>query len=64
MKKFIHLSAIGASNESKSKYQQSKHLGEEKSFNSFNEYSISVLLVCFLKSMMISILFLLILALG
>ncbi len=35
VKKFIHLSAIGASNESKSKYQQSKHLGEEKSFNSF-----------------------------
>ena len=33
--KFIHVSAIGANIESKSKYQQSKFLGEEKSLNSF-----------------------------
>ncbi len=33
--KFIHVSAIGANKESKSKYQQSKFLGEEKSLNSF-----------------------------
>ena len=35
VKKFVHVSAIGASKESKSKYQQSKFLGEEKSLNSF-----------------------------
>ena len=33
--KFIHVSAIGANKESKSKYQQSKFLGEVKSLNSF-----------------------------
>ena len=35
VKKFIHISAIGASKESKSKYQQSKFLGEEKALNNF-----------------------------
>ena len=30
VKKFVHVSAIGASQESRSKYQQSKFLGEEK----------------------------------
>ena len=35
VKKFVHVSAIGASKESKSKYQQSKFLGEEKSLSSF-----------------------------
>ena len=35
VKKFIHVSAIGASKESKSKYQQSKFLGEEKALNNF-----------------------------
>ena len=35
IKKFIHVSAIGASKESQSKYQQSKFLGEEKALNNF-----------------------------
>ena len=35
VKKFVHVSAIGASKESKSKYQKSKFLGEEKSLSSF-----------------------------
>ena len=35
VKKFVHVSAIGASKESKSKYQQSKFLGEEKALNNF-----------------------------
>ena len=35
VKKFIHVSAIGASKESQSKYQQSKFLGEEKALNNF-----------------------------
>ena len=35
VKKFIHVSAIGASKESKSTYQQSKFLGEEKALNNF-----------------------------
>ena len=35
VKKFIHVSAIGASKDSKSKYQQSKFLGEEKALNNF-----------------------------
>ena len=35
VKKFIHVSAIGASKESRSKYQQSKFLGEEKAINIF-----------------------------
>ncbi len=35
VKKFIHVSALGAGKESSSKYQQSKFLGEEKSLNSF-----------------------------
>ena len=37
VKKFIHVSAIGASKESKSKYQQSKFLGEEKALNNFKK---------------------------
>ncbi len=37
VKKFIHVSAIGASKDSKSKYQQSKFLGEEKALNNFNK---------------------------
>ena len=36
--KFIHVSAIGASKDSKSKYQQSKFLGEEKALNNFDKY--------------------------
>jgi len=35
VKKFIHMSALGASKESRSKYQQSKFLGEEKALNNF-----------------------------
>ena len=35
VKKFIHVSAIGANKDSKSKYQQSKFLGEEKALNFF-----------------------------
>jgi len=35
VKKFIHVSAIGANKESQSKYQQSKFLGEEKVLNNF-----------------------------
>ena len=35
VKKFVHVSAIGASRESRSKYQQSKFLGEEKALNNF-----------------------------
>jgi NADH dehydrogenase len=35
VKKFVHVSAIGASKESRSKYQQSKFLGEEKALNNF-----------------------------
>ena len=35
VKKFIHVSAIGANKESRSKYQQSKFLGEEKALNNF-----------------------------
>ena len=37
VKKFIHTSALGASAESKSKYQRSKFLGEEKSLESFDK---------------------------
>jgi len=37
VKKFIHVSAIGASKESQSKYQQSKFLGEEKVLNNFKK---------------------------
>ena len=33
VKKFIHVSTIGANKDSKSKYQQSKFLGEEKALN-------------------------------
>ena len=36
VKKFIHVSAIGADKNSKSIYQQSKFLGEEKVLNNFN----------------------------
>ena len=35
VKKFVYVSAIGASKESQSKYQQSKFLGEEKALNNF-----------------------------
>jgi NADH dehydrogenase len=35
VKKFIHVSALGASKESQSKYQQSKFLGEERALNNF-----------------------------
>ena len=35
VKKFIHMSALGASKESRSKYQQSKFLGEERALNNF-----------------------------
>jgi len=35
IKKLVHVSAIGANKESKSKYQQSKFLGEEKALNNF-----------------------------
>jgi NADH dehydrogenase len=35
VKKFIHMSALGASKESRSKYQQSKFLGEERTLNNF-----------------------------
>ena len=35
VKKFVHVSAIGASKESQSKYQQSKFLGEERALNNF-----------------------------
>ena len=37
VKKFIHVSAIGASKDSKSKYQQSKFLGEEKALSNFDK---------------------------
>ena len=37
VKKFIHVSAIGANKESKSKYQQSKFLGEEEAINNFDK---------------------------
>ena len=37
VKKFIHVSAIGANKDSKSKYQQSKFLGEEKALNIFDK---------------------------
>ena len=37
VKKFIHVSALGSSRDSKSKYQQSKFLGEEKALNNFNK---------------------------
>ena len=36
VKKFIHISAIGANKKSKSIYQQSKFLGEEKVLSNFN----------------------------
>jgi NADH dehydrogenase len=36
VKKFIHVSAIGASENSKSLYQKSKYLGEVKALNNFN----------------------------
>jgi uncharacterized protein YbjT (DUF2867 family) len=35
VKKFIHVSAIGANSNSKSSYQRSKHQGETKSLNNF-----------------------------
>ena len=35
VKKFIHMSSLGASKESRSKYQQSKFLGEERVLNNF-----------------------------
>ena len=35
VKKFVYVSAIGASKESQSKYQQSKFLGEERALNNF-----------------------------
>ena len=35
VKKFIHVSAIGANENSKSLYQKSKHLGETKALNNF-----------------------------
>ena len=37
VKKFIHVSAIGANKESKSLYQKSKHLGEINAINNFNK---------------------------
>ena len=37
VKKFISVSALGSSRDSKSKYQQSKFLGEEKALNNFNK---------------------------
>ena len=37
VKKFIHVSAIGANKDSKSNYQQSKFLGEEKALNIFDK---------------------------
>ena len=40
IKKFIHVSALGASKESRSKYQESKFLGEEKVLNSFKNTAI------------------------
>ena len=46
VKKFIHVSAIGASKESKSKYQQSKFLGEEKALNFKNTVVIRPSVVC------------------
>ena len=46
VKKFIHVSAIGASKESKSKYQQSKFLGEEKALNFKNTVIIRPSVVC------------------
>ena len=46
VKKFIHVSAIGASKESKSKYQQSKFLGEEKALNLKNTVVIRPSVVC------------------
>ena len=36
VKKFIHVSALGSSKNSKSIYQQSKFLGEERALNNFN----------------------------
>ena len=35
IKKFVHVSAIGANKESKSKYQKSKFIGEENALNNF-----------------------------
>jgi len=37
IKKFIHVSALGCSPESRSRYQQSKALGEEKALNNFKK---------------------------
>jgi len=37
VKKFIHVSAIGANENSKSLYQKSKHLGEVKALNNFKK---------------------------
>ncbi len=37
VKKFIHVSAIGANKDSKSLYQKSKHLGEINAINNFNK---------------------------
>jgi len=37
VKKFIHMSSLGASKESRSKYQQSKFLGEERVLNNFKD---------------------------
>ena len=37
VKKFIHVSALGANKESRSKYQQSKFLGEEKAIENFDK---------------------------
>ena len=37
VKKFIHVSAIGASSQSKSIYQKSKYKGEEKAFENFKK---------------------------
>ena len=43
VKKFIHVSAIGASKDSKSEYQQSKFLGEEKALNNFSKTVIIII---------------------
>ena len=40
VKKFIHVSAIGANENSKSLYQKSKHLGEVKALNNFKNTAI------------------------
>ena len=45
VKKFIHVSAIGANKDSKSKYQQSKFLGEEKAINNFDKTVIILSLI-------------------